>query len=165
MIDNSILINLSNSELQDHSNIFNIDYTMLNGNYFEKRPICDCQNLTSFDFNDSFEYLPEIEFINHKNVKSLKLGKKFSSIDYSLINNFSELQNINAKATNIDTIEEAIFSHHKSLSCFEFPNALKDIKFSSFRGCNKIKEIDLRNTQTSAIGNKAFEDDCKVIRK
>ena len=32
MIDNSILINLSNSELQDHSNILNIDYTMLNGN-------------------------------------------------------------------------------------------------------------------------------------
>ena len=42
MIDNSILINLSNSELKDYSNILNIDYTMLNGNYFEKRPICDC---------------------------------------------------------------------------------------------------------------------------
>ena len=33
---------LSNSELKDYSNILNIDYTMLNGNYFEKRPICDC---------------------------------------------------------------------------------------------------------------------------
>ena len=93
-------------------------------------------------------------------VSRIKLKGTLNSDDWSIINNMSQLYDIDLSELNIESLPEGQFTDNNYLYKIKLPESLTAIDNSAFSGCTHLSGIISIPASCIVIGNNAFYKTC-----
>ena len=112
------------------------------------KAFASCHELSNINLEDTnLQKIGMHAFCGCNKLKKIKFPDTISLIgSYAFY--LCDFKNIDLSNTKIKTIEKFSFESNKNLETVLFPDTLKQIKANSFRGCQKLENLDLKNIET-----------------
>lgn len=122
---------------------------------FEERTFSGCTNLTTVEFHNAIQTLPDYMFAGCVKIQSIQLPMKLKQIGNNCFLSCSQMDNVQLPDT-VQEIGEYAFRSCNSLRSIKIPDGVTEIKKGTFTFCSNLAEVKLPARMTK-IGERAFD--------
>ena len=136
-----------------------IEWNAINCNvysqYTNHLPFSSCEQITSFTFGDSVEYIPASLCYNMDNITDINIPNSVTSIGNSAFKDCSALSSV-IIGNSVTSIGNSAFYSCDSLTSVTIPNSVTSIGDYAFSKCSTLSSAIIGNSVTN-IGSYAFQ--------
>ena len=136
-----------------------IEWNAINCNvysqYTNHLPFSSCEQITSFTFGDSVEYIPASLCYNMDNITDINIPNSVTSIGNSAFKDCSALSSV-IIGNSVTSIGNGAFYSCDSLTSVTIPNSVTSIGDYAFSKCSALSSAIIGNSVTN-IGSYAFQ--------